>query len=74
MGIGGRTQEGSGRLLSDGQGAQPVRDFILGLPREDRRLIGNDIATVEYECPVVKPTCAPLGLGLWCAAVWRVIG
>ncbi len=29
------------------QGAQPVRDFILGLPREDRRTIGNDIATVE---------------------------
>ena len=47
------------------QGAQPVRDFILGLPREDRRLIGNDIATVEYEWPVGKPTCAPLGLGLW---------
>ena len=47
------------------QGAQPVRDFILGLPREDRRIIGNDIATVEYGWPVGKPTCAPLGLGLW---------
>jgi phage-related protein len=47
------------------QGAQPVRDFILGLPREDRRVIGADIATVEYVWPVGKPTCAPLGLGLW---------
>ena len=31
----------------------------------DRRIIGNDIATVEYEWPIGKPTCAPLGLGLW---------
>ena len=47
------------------QGAEPVRDFILTLPREDRRIIGADIATVEYGWPVGKPTCAPLGLGLW---------
>ena len=47
------------------QGAEPVRDFILGLPREDRRVVGSDIATVEYGWPVGKPTCAPLGLGLW---------
>lgn len=47
------------------QGAEPVRDFILGLPRKDRRIVGSDIATVEYGWPVGKPTCAPLGLGLW---------
>jgi phage-related protein len=47
------------------QGASPVRDFLLGLPRADRRIIGNDIATVEYGWPVGKPTCAPIGLGLW---------
>ena len=47
------------------QGARPVRDFILGLSRADRRIIGNDIATVEYGWPIGKPTCAPLGLGLW---------
>ena len=46
-------------------GAQPVRNFLLGLPRDDRRIIGNDIATVEYGWPIGKPTCAPLGLGLW---------
>jgi phage-related protein len=46
-------------------GANPVRDFLFGLPREDRRIIGNDIATVEYGWPVGKPTCAPVGLGLW---------
>jgi len=47
------------------QGAEPVRDFIRTLPREDRRIIGNDIATVEFSWPVGKPTCAPLGMGLW---------
>jgi phage-related protein len=47
------------------QGAQPVRDFILSLPREDRCTVGADIATVEYGWPVGKPTCAPLGFGLW---------
>lgn len=48
-----------------GQRTQPVRDFLLGLPRDDRRIIGTDIATVEFGWPVGKPTCAPLGMGLW---------
>lgn len=48
-----------------GHGTQPVRDFLLGLSREDRRIIGTDIATVEFGWPVGKPTCAPLGSGLW---------
>ena len=47
------------------QGGQPVRDFLLGLPKEDRRSVGNDIATVEFGWPVGKPVCAPLGSGLW---------
>ena len=47
------------------QGGQPVRDFLLGLPQEDRRVIGSDIATVEFGWPVGKPVCAPLGSGLW---------
>jgi phage-related protein len=47
------------------QGARPVRDFLMELPREDRRIIGNDIATVEYGWPIGKPACAPIGLGLW---------
>jgi len=46
-------------------GVRPVRDFLLALPCEDRRIIGNDIATVKYGWPIGKPTCAPLGLGLW---------
>ena len=37
----------------------------MELSPEDRRIIGEDIATVEYGWPVGKPTCAPMGLGLW---------
>lgn len=47
------------------QSAEPVRDFLRGLSREDRRIVGNDIATVEYGWPIGKPVCAPLGAGLW---------
>ena len=36
-----------------------------GLPPEDRREIGQDIATVEYGWPVGMPVCRPLGQGLW---------
>lgn len=46
-------------------GAEPVRDWLLTLDDEDRRVIGTDIATVEYGWPVGMPTCRPLGDGLW---------
>jgi phage-related protein len=38
------------------------------LAPEDRREIGQDIATVEYGWPVGMPICRPLGQGLW--EVW----
>jgi phage-related protein len=47
------------------QGTRPAREFLMALSPEDRRIIGEDIATVEYGWPVRKPTCAPMGLSLW---------
>lgn len=35
------------------------------MPAEDRRLIGEDIGTVEFGWPVGMPTCRPLGAGLY---------
>lgn len=52
-------------IYRSAQGSEPVREFLRGLSREDRRVVGNDIATIEYGWPVGKPTCAPLGAGLW---------
>lgn len=48
-------------------GAEPVRRWLKGLPAEDRRIIGVDIATVEYGWPVGMPVCRPITSrrGLW---------
>lgn len=46
-------------------GTEPVRDWLRALPPEDRREIGQDIATVEYGWPVGMPVCRPLGQRLW---------
>ncbi len=46
-------------------GTEPVRDWLKSLPPDDRREIGQDIATAEYGWPVGMPVCRPLGQGLW---------
>jgi phage-related protein len=42
-------------------GAEPVRKWLKALSREDKRIVGTDIATVEFGWPVGMPTCRPLG-------------
>ncbi|MCW3476574.1 type II toxin-antitoxin system RelE/ParE family toxin [Rhodovastum sp. RN2-1] len=46
---------------------EPVRDWLISekLTDKDRRLIGRDIAKVEFGWPVGMPTCEPLGHGLF---------
>lgn len=46
-------------------GAEPVLDWLRGLPSEDRRAIGTDLATVQFGWPIGMPLCRPLGGGLW---------
>jgi phage-related protein len=46
-------------------GGEPVRDWLKSLPSEDRRIVGFDIATVEFGWPIGMPVCRPLGGGLW---------
>jgi phage-related protein len=48
-------------------GAEPVRKWIKTLSREDKRIVGTDIATVEFGWPIGMPTCRPLASrrGLW---------
>jgi phage-related protein len=43
----------------------PVRDWILGLDPDDRRVVGKDIQKVEFGWPIGMPYCRPLGRGLW---------
>ena len=46
-------------------GTEPVLDWLRSLPPEDRRVIGTDLATVQYGWPIGMPLCRPLGEGLW---------
>jgi phage-related protein len=48
-------------------GAEPVRKWLKALSREDQRIVGTDVATVEFGWPVGMPTCRPLNSrrGLW---------
>ncbi len=38
-------------------GTEPVREWLKGLPDEDRRIIGNDLQTLEYGWPMGMPLC-----------------
>ena len=45
--------------------AEPVRDWLKTLSREDQKKIGDDIRTVEFGWPVGMPVCRALGDGLY---------
>jgi phage-related protein len=44
---------------------EPVREWLNELSREDKRIIGRDIAKVQYGWSVGLPLCRPLSGGLW---------
>lgn len=44
---------------------KPVRDWLLSLDKEDRKIIGEDIKTVEYGFPIGMPVCRKLDTKLY---------
>ena len=42
-------------------GGEPLREWLKSLQPEDRKLIGEDIKTVEFGWPVGMPVCRSLG-------------
>jgi len=46
-------------------GNEPVRAWLGGLAREDRRAIGFDIKTAQYGWPLGMPLIRKLEPGLW---------
>ena len=48
-----------------GTGREPVRDWLKSLPRGDRRIIGEDIKTVQFGWPLGMPLVRKLDKGLW---------
>jgi len=53
------------RFFRTPSGTEPVRDWLLGLGSEDRRVIGMDLMQVQFGWPVGMPLCRSLGDGLW---------
>ena len=46
-------------------GREPVREWLKGLPRREKRVIGRDIAKIQFGWPVGLPLCRALSGGLW---------
>ena len=46
-------------------GNEPVREWLKALSKEDCKVMGTDILTVQYAWPVGKPLVGNLGDGLW---------
>jgi phage-related protein len=60
-----RLKKITARFFESETGKKPVREWLLELSGEDRRIIGYDIQTVEFGWPIGMPTCKPLSGGLW---------
>ena len=46
-------------------GSEPLRYWLKAMDPKDRRLVGEDIKTVEFGWPVGMPICRPMGDGLY---------
>lgn len=48
------------RFFTSETGKRPVRDWLMDLSPQDRKSIGEDIATLEFCWPIGKPKCSPM--------------
>jgi len=46
-------------------GTEPVREWLKGLSKRDKKRIGEDIKTVQYGWPLGMPLVRKLDHGLW---------
>jgi len=52
-------------FYSNDRGKMPVREWLLCFSRDDKKIIGEDIKTVEFSWPIGMPTVRPLGNKLY---------
>ncbi len=50
---------------NDQSGKEPVREWLKNLPKNDKKMIGEDIMAVQYGWPIGMPLVRNLGNGLW---------
>lgn len=53
------------RFFRTGEGREPVREWLKALPKQERKVIGDEIRTVQFGWPVGMPLVRKLGEGLW---------
>ena len=55
------------RFFESNTGRAPVREWLISLSPEDRKIIGDDIRTAEFGWPVGMPLCRSMKghKGLW---------
>ena len=53
------------RFYRSDSGREPVREWLQGLEREDRKVIGEDIKDVEFSWPIGMPLVRSIGHELW---------
>jgi phage-related protein len=53
------------RFYATAQGREPVREWLKGLPAEDRKAIGEDLKTVQFGWPLGMPLVRKMKPGLW---------
>jgi phage-related protein len=46
-------------------GSEPVREWLKGLPAEERHAIGTDLVRAQWRWPIGMPLCRAMGGGLW---------
>jgi phage-related protein len=52
-------------FYKQGNGREPVREWLKSLKKEERRIIGEDIKMVQAGWPLGMPLVCNLGMGLW---------
>ena len=53
------------RFFVTGSGSEPVREWLKELPAIERKVIGEDIKTVQLGWPLGMPLVRNLGDGIW---------
>jgi phage-related protein len=46
-------------------GSEPVREWLLELPKADRRIVGAGLKDLEFGWPIGMPLCRALGGGVF---------
>ena len=53
------------RFYATELGAEPVREWLKLLPAVDRKVIGEDMKTVQFGWPLGMPLVRNMGGGIW---------